>query len=304
MDIHRATLIYVFPILIGIALMEALLIILIQRKSYPWRESLASIGVALGQRFAGLATAGLVSGLFGFVWQFRLWTVDLHNGWNIVLLFLGVECCYYWQHRTMHECRWFWASHAVHHSPQHINLSGAYRLGWTGSITGATLFYVPLILLGFAPQAISLTLVLNLLYQFWLHTELVPRLGWLDLVFNTPSNHRAHHATNPQYLDTNYGGVTMIFDHLFGTYVAEKKEDPCTYGLVHQITSYNPLVIVFNEWRSILRDLRHSHSLQDVIGYLFKSPGWTPDGNGLTSARIKAVAQQTKQHGVAQPEHG
>lgn len=294
MDTHRATLMYIFPILIGIALLEALLITLVKKKSYPWRESLASIAVALGQRFASLATAGLVTAVFGFVWQYRLWTVDLHDWWGIPLLFLGVECCYYWQHRTMHECRWFWASHAVHHSPQHINLSSAYRLGWTGSITGASLFYVPLILLGFAPQAISLTLILNLLYQFWLHTELVPRLGWLDLVLNTPSNHRAHHATNPQYLDTNYGGVTMIFDHLFGTYVAEKADDPCHYGLVHQIASYNPLVIVFNEWKNIARDLRHSKTWHDMFGYLFKQPGWSPDGGGLTSAQIKTMAKLMK----------
>ena len=293
MDTHRATLMYIFPILIGIALLEALLITLVKKKSYPWRESLASIAVALGQRFASLATAGLVTAVFGFVWQYRLWTVDLHDWWGIPLLFLGVECCYYWQHRTMHECRWFWASHAVHHSPQHINLSSAYRLGWTGSITGASLFYVPLILLGFAPQAISLTLILNLLYQFWLHTELVPRLGWLDLVFNTPSNHRAHHATNPQYLDTNYGGVTMIFDHLFGTYVTEKADDPCQYGLVHQIGSNNPLIIVFNEWKNIAQDLRHSKTLLDVLGYLFKPPGWAPDGGGLTSVQIKTMAKQT-----------
>lgn len=302
MDAQRAGLIYIFPVLIMIALLEALFIILVQRKTYPWRESLTSVGVALGQRFTGLATAGLVAGMFDFVWRFRIWTMDVQQWWGLLLLFLGVECCYYWQHRVMHECRWFWASHAVHHSPQHLNLSGAYRLGWTGSITGASLFYVPLILLGFSPTAIALTLVFNLLYQFWLHTELIPSLAWFDWILNTPSNHRAHHAINPRYLDTNYGGVTMIFDHLFGTYVAESADDPCSYGLVHQIDSYNPFTVVFNEWIQIARDIKHSRSLREVVGYLFSAPGWSPNGDGLTSRRIKAMAKLTNQANGDEPK--
>lgn len=301
MEMNRSMLMYVLPILMSIAALEAATILLWRKQSYPWRESIASVAIAIGQRLSGLATAGLIAGLFTGLWQWRFFTVDMTSWWGPVLLFIGIEFFYYWQHRTMHECRWFWANHAVHHSPQHINLSGAYRIGWTGAITGAALFYVPLLFLGFSPQAISIALVLNLLYQFWLHTELVPRLGWLENILNTPSNHRVHHAINPQYLDANYGGVTVIFDRLFGTYVAEKVDDACRYGLVHQMNSNNPFTIVFREWIEIWRDVRTSQTWGDALRYIFKAPGWSHDNSRLTSEKIKALARAEEKQTPTMP---
>ena len=280
---------WAFPVLLLIVLIEALYLMRVRRQSYAWRQSLSSIAIAVGHKLTGLASAALLVGAYGWVWQHRLFTIDVRHWQGIAMLFVGVEFCYYWHHRISHQSRWFWATHSVHHSPQQLNLSGAYRLGWTGTISSVGLFYVPLMLLGFPPIAVFTMLGLNLLYQFWLHTELVPPLGWLEKIINTPSNHRVHHAVNPRYLDTNFGGVVMVFDHLFGSYQAERADDPCRYGLVHQIDSANPLVVLFHEWRAIGRDLRNSRSLSQLVGYLFGPPGWNPAGSGSTSRVLKSA---------------
>ena len=273
-------------LLLLIALAELLWL---ARRGRPldWRESAASLGVGVGQHLSGLLTVALYGGLFLWCWQHGLTTIALSNPWALPLLFVGTEFFYYWQHRTAHESRWFWASHAVHHSPQHLNLSAAYRLGWTAGLTGHGLFMLPLILLGFHPAAVFGMLGLNLLYQFWLHTELVPRLPWLDWILNTPSNHRVHHAVNPLYLDRNYGGVLIIFDRLFGTWQPELAHEPCRYGLVHPLVTHNPLRIVLHEWLALGRDLRGARSLREVAGYLFGAPGWRPDGSGVTTAVLR-----------------
>jgi len=191
---------------------------------------------------AGLAL--LIGPVYAAVWTLRLWEAPLDQVWTWALLFVGVEFIYYWQHRAGHEVRWFWASHSVHHSVTHYNLSAAYRLGWTAGFTGQALFYLPLAVLGFHPLAIFAMLGLNLLYQFGLHTTLVPKLGVLEAVLNTPSHHRVHHASNLDYLDANYGGVLIVFDRWFGTWRPERDDVVPVYGLVTPLRSHNPLVIL------------------------------------------------------------
>jgi hypothetical protein len=183
-----------------------------------------------------------------------------------------VEFVYYWQHRISHECRWFWATHSVHHSPNHMVLLGALRLGWTGAITGQFLFFVPLVLMGYSAIDVLIVLGINLIYQFWLHTELIGKLGPLEWVFNTPSHHRAHHASNPEYIDRNYGGVLIIFDRLFGTFAEEREDVPLKYGLVKPIYSYNPFRIALNEWLVIAKELQQSRSLSQLFTILFSAP--------------------------------
>jgi sterol desaturase/sphingolipid hydroxylase (fatty acid hydroxylase superfamily) len=218
-----------------------------------------------------------------------LWRWDLGTPAAFLILFVGLEFCYYWFHRASHRIRWFWASHAVHHSPNHIDFAAAFRLGWTGRLTGTTLFFVPLMWLGFPPAAVFAALSLNLLYQFWLHSEWMPRLGWLEYVLNTPSHHRVHHASNPEYLDVNYGGVLILFDRLFGTFVAERADLPCQYGLVHPLISNNPLKIALFEWAALLRDIAGARSLREVWHYLFGLPGWQPTAVRATSAPGEAL---------------
>jgi sterol desaturase/sphingolipid hydroxylase (fatty acid hydroxylase superfamily) len=179
-------------------------------------------------------------------------------------------------------------AHSVHHSPNQFNLAAAYRLGWFGKFTGTSLFFTPLVLLGFTPTVVLTALFLNLLYQFWIHADWIPRLGWLEYVLNTPSSHRVHHARNPEYLDTNFGGVLIIFDRLFGTYVAERTDVPCDYGLVSPaVSSRNPFAVNFQPWIGLAKDVASARSPNEAWMYLFGPPGWRPDGAGPTTAELK-----------------
>ena len=211
----------------------------------------------------------------------------------MLLLFVSLEFFYYWFHRSSHTVRWFWNTHSVHHSPNHFTLAAAYRLGWLGKFAGATIFFTPMALLGFEPTTILVALQLNLLYQFWIHAEWIPKLGGLEFVLNTPSAHRVHHASNPEYLDANYGGVLIVFDRLFGTYIAERDDVPCRYGLVTPVTTYNPVRINFQPWIGMAKDVASARSLGEAWMFLFGAPGWRPDGKGLTTAELRARVAMT-----------
>jgi sterol desaturase/sphingolipid hydroxylase (fatty acid hydroxylase superfamily) len=262
-------------------------------RAFDWRAYACSLGDLAGRRLFELLPLSLAAPLLSFVWEHRLSTLPLDAAWSLALLFFGEELCYYAYHRTSHRVRWFWATHAVHHSPNQLNFAAAYRLGWTGKLTGTVLFFAPLVWLGFPPLAVAGALGANLLYQFWLHADWIPKLGPLEWVLNTPSHHRVHHASNVEYLDANYGGVLIIFDRLFGTLVAEREDVPCRYGLVKPLHSYNPLYIAFHEWIALGRDLLRARGLRDGLGYLFGPPGWQPDGCGTTTANLRsAVARQ------------
>ncbi len=295
MNLYQGPLRYIPLALILIAVLE-LYLLHHKKRAFDWRESANSIFISFGQRVAGFFAAGIYGGIFLFCWQHRLFDIPVNTWWGLSLLFFGQEFLYYWEHRLSHESRWFWASHVVHHSPNFLNLSAAYRLSWTAPFTGQQLIFLPLVWIGFSPLAVFAMLGLNLLYQFWLHTELVPRLGWFDRIFNSPSNHRVHHAANLAYLDANYGGILIIFDRLFGTYIPERAEEPCRYGLVKPMHSHNPLKIVFFEWINLWRDVRHAKSFSEVCGLLFKAPGWRADGSGQTTKQLRARATENVAH--------
>ncbi len=280
------------PIFVSLVLIEAAISWWKGRAAYTWRESLASIGVGVGHKLTGMIKIGASGGVAYYAWEHRLTEVPLNSWWGILALFIGVELAYYWFHRLSHEVRWMWASHSVHHSAEHLNVLAAYRLGWTGFLSGGWLVFMPLVWIGFHPAAVFLTLGLNLIYQSWIHTDLIPKLGWLEYVLNTPSNHRVHHATNADYLDRNYGGVLIIFDRLFGTYVEERNDQPCRYGLVKQVGSHNPLRIAFHEWINMGRDAIRARSPGELAGYLFGRPGWKPDGTGVTSEALRIASRQ------------
>lgn len=156
--------------------------------------------------------------------------------------------------------------------------------------------------LGFTPTVVLTSLVLNLLYQFWLHADWVPWLGWLEGIFNTPSNHRVHHARNPEYLDANFGGVLVVFDRLFGTYIPERADVPCDYGTITPtVSSRNPFVLNFSPWIGLFKDLRTARTPREVWMYMFGPPGWRPDGEGLTTAEIRRRAGLTAGNQPSQP---
>ncbi len=265
-----------FPFFLILIVIEAFWIVLWKKEKYPWQESVISLFIAIGHRIAQMApTASLLI----FAWNHRIFTISLNHWWNVALLFIGIEFTYYWYHRASHRIRWFWASHMVHHSPEHFNLSAAYRLGWTSGISGSAVFFMPLAYLGFKPSVIAIGLSLNLLYQFWIHTELIPKLGLLELIFNTPSHHRVHHACNTEYIDRNYGGVLIIFDRLFGTFAEEKASNPAVYGLTHPIKSNNPFKIALQESIQLLKDVISANSWGNRIRYVFAPPNWKPKHN-------------------------
>ena len=266
---------YFPPVLLAMALEAALYSH--QNHRFPWKDSLASLLVMAGHTLAGATSNTLITtGLAVLVWHYRLMTVDLGVWWHVALLFLLVDFAYYWYHRCAHRVRVMWGSHSAHHSPNEMTLSGAYRLAWTPILSGSWLFYLPLVWLGFDPAWVFGAVSLNLLYQFWLHTTFIPRLGVLEWVITTPSSHRVHHASNPEYLDRNYGGTLIVWDRLFGTYVPEDPTVAIRYGLVHPNTSRNPFVIVFREFHFLLRDLLEARSWRDRVLYLFAPPGWRP----------------------------
>jgi len=243
------------------------------KRQYPWREMLTSITIFVMRmpvrRLNDLAVAPVAY----FLWSHRVTTIPLNTVWGLALLFLGQELAYYWMHRAGHQIRWMWASHVVHHSPEQIHLASAFRLSATEFLSGNWLVYLPLFFVGFSPAAVGTMLATNLFYQFWLHTDLIGRLGPLEWVFNTPSHHRVHHASNDVYLDRNYGGILIVWDRFFGTFAAEKPETTIVYGLVHPIVTRNPLRLSFHEWTTMARDAIHARSWRERLVSLFGSPG-------------------------------
>ena len=273
MHTHRQLVLALYPYLIGAIMAEIAWYLLIRRRTYPWKETLTSTAIFLMRLPARLLVVPLVVGPVSyFVWSHRITTIPLNTAWGIALLFLGTEFTYYWSHRAGHEIRWMWASHVVHHTPEQIHFASAYRLGPTEVLSGGWLFHLPLFAAGFQPLAVGGTMALNLFYQFWLHTDIVGRLGPLEWVFNTPSHHRVHHASNPEYLDRNYGGVLIIWDRLFGTFAAEQARTPIRYGLVHPVGSYNPIRIALHEWGAMMADVRRARTGRERLRQLFGRP--------------------------------
>ncbi len=212
------------------------------------------------------------------------WTLPL-TAWTVAIAVLVCDFLYYWEHRFSHELRLLWTQHAVHHSSRFMNVSVAVRFGPFEGVVSA-IVHLPLILLGFPPVVVFFGILIVLAYQTWIHTETIRRLGWLDRVFNTPSNHRVHHGCDPKYLDRNYGGILMVWDHLFGTYQAE--EETPRYGLKRAFNSVHPLKVWFSELPGLLRDLRAVRSWRDLARVLFAHPARSapapgPDPLGLPS---------------------
>ncbi len=203
---------------------------------------------------------------------FALTRRDLGTGLlaNAVAL-LGWDAIYYWNHRFNHESRWLWAMHVVHHSSERYNLSTALRQPVAEGLT-MSVPYGLLALAGVRPSVIENARALNLIYQFWIHTEAVRSIGWLEKVLNTPSHHRVHHGSNSRYLDRNHGSILIVWDRLFGTF--EEEGEPVVYGLTKNIGTFNPAVIATHEWRDIARDVAGSASWRDRWSFLLRGPGW------------------------------
>ena len=257
--------------------------------THDGKETATSFVIALGNRIVRTIEAGIVAVPFLVAYDYRLFDIDMASPLTWGALFLVVEFVYYWHHRASHTVRWLWATHSVHHSPTRFNLTAGIRLGWTAGISGHFLFYVPIALIGFHPLAIAAILGANLGYQFFIHSELVPRLGPLEWILNTPTHHRVHHACNETCLDKNYGGTLIVFDRLFGTFAAPPENEPLRYGLVGRQPSNDPVAIVFGEWAAMIHDLRCAKSgWSGVLSILFGPP--RTEGTAGTEAETKGRA--------------
>lgn len=235
-------------------------------------ERLAAAGAVAAVASTALAAATTWTTMTGGQRIFERHGRDLGSGWGAAALaLLGWDAIYYWNHRLSHESRWLWAVHVVHHSSERYNLSTALRQPVAEGVTMAVPYGL-LALIGVRPALIEQARALNLIYQFWIHTEVISSIGWLEKVLNTPSHHRVHHGSNQRYLDKNHGSILIVWDKLFGTFEAEG--EPVVYGLTRNIETFNPLRIATHEWVSMARDIAGSKGWADRFGFLLRGPGW------------------------------
>ena len=258
--------------------------------SHTLKDSVASLVMGMGNLATDLAFGFISLSLLISAWKFRVF--DLGASVPIILIALiAQDFVYYWKHRASHRIRWFWAAHVVHHSSAHYNLTTALRQPWISHFTGYAAMSIPLVLLGFHPLLIGFVAAINLLYQYWIHTELIGRMPrWFEAVFNTPSHHRVHHSVHPRHLDANYAGIFIIWDKMFGSFVSEGQGEEMTYGVVTPINTYNPIKIAFAEWANIFKDVfspTYKVGLWARLKYALAPPGYSHDGSRQSSEDIK-----------------
>jgi sterol desaturase/sphingolipid hydroxylase (fatty acid hydroxylase superfamily) len=256
-------------------------------EKYEPKDTLNSLLFGFGSSVAGALFGTAMMGVALWAYGFRPITVPW-TWWAWPLAFVLDDLAYYVFHRSAHRVRWFWAAHVNHHSSQHYNLSTALRQTWTGFFAATFIFRLPLAFAGFHPAMLLFVGGVNLIYQFWIHTEAIGKMPrWFEAVMNTPSHHRVHHAVNPRYLDRNYAGVFIIWDKMFGTFTPEVEGEPIRYGIIKQLGNFNLLWGVFHEWVEIARDLVRA-PFGSKLGYLFGPPGWSHDNSRETSDMIRA----------------
>ncbi len=251
---------------------------------YERDDTWASLALGVANVVVTAAARAFTVPIWYFASSLALFEIEASLG-AFVLLFFAEDFCYYWFHRVSHESRFFWAAHVNHHSSVHFNFSTALRQSVTTPITGFA-FWLPLALIGFAPEMIAFAQGISLIYQYWLHTELIDRIGPFEGVFNTPSHHRVHHGRNPQYLDRNYAGILIIWDKLFGTF--EPEAERVDYGLTKNLVNHSWWWIAFHEWVGIGADLWAATSWRERLGVVFRAPGWRADGTGRTASDLRA----------------
>ncbi|QBA21017.1 sterol desaturase family protein [Chryseobacterium indologenes] len=251
------------------------------------KDNVSSIGLGLGAVMLDFGMKAISLSYFFWIYNhFRLtdifgikdfnkfFTLQWHadHWWLWLLVMIVQDFGFYWHHRLSHKIRLFWTGHVNHHSATHLSLAIALRQGWF-EIIYRDIWYIPFIMIGFHPVMIAMMHQFNLIFQFWPHTNAIGKLGWFDKIFNSPSNHRVHHSRKIEDLDNNYGGILMIWDHLFGTYKAEEKKTT-EYGIYHNIHTYNVFHIVFDEFGKMIKDVRNAPSWKAKLGYIFNAPGW------------------------------
>ena len=256
-----------------------------EAKGYEKRDTAASLSMGVLNVIISAGAKFLTIPLFALVYEHRI--ADLgrpDEGWSWLVLLFAEDHCYYWFHRVHHEVRFLWAAHVNHHSSQYFNLSTALRQTLLTPFTTVP-FWLVLPLVGYPPWMVLTAQAWSLLYQFWLHTEAIDKLGPIEWVMNTPSHHRVHHGKNVVYLDRNHAGIFIIWDRLYGTF--EPEGEKVIYGLTKDIDTFNPLRIGFHEVAAIARDVARAPGIGAKLGYIFLPPGWSHDGSTRTARELR-----------------
>lgn len=245
------------------------------KDTYRTDDMINSIGLGMISQVLGVFQKALSIGIYAYaVDHLGVWHLSARDWWVWPVALLAYDFCYYWLHRMSHEVAIIWAAHVVHHQSEHYNLSTALRQTSTG-VLFAWVFYLPLAIAGVPVEVFVVLALIDLLYQFWVHTEQVGRLGWFDYVFVSPMNHRVHHAVNDNYLDRNYGGILIVWDRLFGTFMAENEETP-VYGTRSPLRSWDPLWANLEVYAALWLDCWRTKRWSDKFLIWFKPPGWRP----------------------------
>lgn len=241
--------------------------------AYRFNDFIANLGCGIGSQVVGAFTKAFIFGVYMWAYDHgRLFTLS-SGVFTWLVAFLLVDMLYYWFHRLSHEVNFLWAAHIVHHQSEEYNLSVALRQSWWQGLF-SWWFYLPLAWLGFHPIIIVNVGAINTLYQFWIHTKAIGRLGWMEHIFNTPSHHRVHHGSDPKYLDRNHAGTLIIWDKLFGTFQREEEEP--VYGITTPLNSWDPMRANFHYWGDLIGLAKRCTSVLDKVLVFLKPPGWRP----------------------------
>ncbi len=260
---------YAIPVMLSLVFLEWFIGNYQKKKLYDGKDFLSSAAIGVGNLLVDLVIKAGILGLFIIFYNLSPLRIP-YTWWSLVLAFVVIDFLRYWAHRWGHEWRMFWATHVTHHSSENYNFSVSFRLSWTQHIK--FVFYIPAIMLGFHPVIFFIANQLEVLYQFWIHTELIRKLpAPIEFIFVTPSHHRVHHGRNPKYIDKNYGSTFIIWDRIFGTF--QKEEEQVDYGITTPPNSYNPVYLNFHEWKAIFQDLKKARRAGDVVKILFGYPG-------------------------------
>jgi sterol desaturase/sphingolipid hydroxylase (fatty acid hydroxylase superfamily) len=289
-QVHLADpVLFAIPVFILFMVVEAVAIHVLRHDDgvigYEARDTRTSIVMGLGYLVVNALWRLVMLVVFAAIYEMSPLKLDPHQAWVWVLLFFTDDLLFYVYHRVSHRVRLFWAAHVSHHSSQYFNFSTAVRQKWVPLL--ALWFWVPEAALGIPPWMMFTAMSWNLVYQFFLHTESIGTLPrWFEFVFNTPSHHRVHHGSDEEYIDRNYGGILIIWDRMFRSFVPETHRP--TYGLTKNIDTYNPVRVAFHEFVDIWRDVRSARSVRDAFGYMFGPPGWRPAEGGAPAAPVIA----------------
>ncbi len=281
---------YIYPFLIALIIIEYLQ----ARDLYDLKESAASMVIAIVATMIATVTKVYALGVFILIFEtfkeFRLQYLGFETlGWAWYVWIIAIICDdfnFYWHHRSSHNIRLLWAAHVPHHNADTFNLTVSVRNGWFITLY-KPVFWLWMPLAGFEPLMVGTALIVNAAYQFFLHSQLVPSLGWYEKVFNTPYIHQVHHSSNVEYLDRNHGGMLIIWDKIFGTYQKVIKDVKFKYGVIHGPQSVNPIEANTHEFKGIWNDMKKSPKLLDKLKYIFYPPGWSHDNSSKTAKQLQ-----------------